>query len=224
MKANCSESRTKLDRGTFVPSAALNQNPLLALSLADLRAFLLPLRGVSIIKAPQGETRPSSTFSFVRGHRLCRDEGRGGHLKSPPLIHHTHMQCTYRMSKRERVPKKGSKPSPIPSLWDVKPTHQTPLSLHWFMPRTFALGGNKGHITLVISLFWTIGWSGVSQVMDSVNECRQGRVYTMFFKKKTGNRAQRDVMGLENSPWSSETSRSRDWGGVTLGLHQTPWD
>lgn len=115
MKANCSGSRTKLGRGTFVPLSSIKpKSPRRPLSLAGLWAFLLPLRGGSIIKALRGETRPSSTFSFVRGHRLCRDEGRGGHLKSPPLIHHTHMQCTYRMSKRESTKeKKQALPHPV---------------------------------------------------------------------------------------------------------------
>lgn len=67
------------------------------LSFASSPARRLYYKGT----AQPGEMRPSSKFSFVRGHRLCHYEGRGGHLKSTPLIHHTHMRCTYHMSYSE---------------------------------------------------------------------------------------------------------------------------
>lgn len=133
IKANLTRAEQSRNPGTFVLSAA---NPLTALREQPTEVFFCPLCGVSTIEAPRGAARPSSTFSFVWAHRLCRSEGRGGHLKSTPLIHHTRMQCTYRMSNRESTkehPPPLPPPPPRPSMWDVKPRHWTLLRLHWLI-------------------------------------------------------------------------------------------
>lgn len=109
-------TRTKLDAWAFFLSIALSESSG-GTPLADLWGSLLPLCGVSSIKAQRGEMRPSSKFSFVRGHRLCHYEGRGGHLKSTPLIHHAHMQCTYHMSNRESTKETTS---PLPKTFNVR--------------------------------------------------------------------------------------------------------
>lgn len=116
IKANPTRAQQSWTLEHLSLSIALSKSPGSA-PLADLWAFPLPLRSVSIIKAQRGEMRPGSKFPFVRGHRLCRYEGRGGHLKSTPLIHHTHMQCTYHMSNGEST--KETTP-PRPSMWDGK--------------------------------------------------------------------------------------------------------
>lgn len=80
IKANPTRAEQSWTLEHWSLSVALSKSPGSA-PLADLWAFPLPLRGVSIIKAQRGEMRPGSKFPFVRGHRLCRYERRGGTLE-----------------------------------------------------------------------------------------------------------------------------------------------